>query len=167
MYKKYGCKKESFLKVTVPWSMFFSTPQPIDANKALELTKKQQINVSVAGVFVNIVFAILTGIPLLFMNITSEVNIILLYLLCVFNLAEASSYLLINNIFLASDMKLLAKQSPKLRLVGLIIGVIVSAALTYFITLSPQEIMMETIIATVTIVLCMSGGRIVFERKNK
>ena len=166
VYKKYGCKKEFFMKVTVPWTLLFSSPLPIDEEKSKRLTDKQNLNIAMAGVLVNLVFALFTAIPLLFIKITTEVNIMFLYLICIFNLAQASSYLFINNIFLASDMKIIANINPKLRILGLIIGLITSVGLVYFITLAPMEFSILTIISTVVIVICMSLGRVIYDKNH-
>lgn len=167
MYKKYGCKKENFLQVKVPFYLFFSTPMPIDLEKANQLTKKQVFNVSIAGVVVNMILGLISAIILVLFPMTSEVNSILLYMFAVFNFTEAATYLVINNIFLASDMKGVAAYSQKYRIVAFIIGLAAIAAIIYLLYLAPITIVKPVAISSVLVALSMSIGRIVFELKNK
>ena len=167
MYKKYGCKKENFLQVNVPLYLFFSTPMPIDLEKTKELNKKQVFNISIAGVTVNLFLGLVSSLVLVFVPITSEVNIILLYSFAVFNLTEAATYLVINNIFLASDMKGVAAYSQKLRIVAFLVGLAAIASIIYLLYIAPITIVKPIAIISIFIALSMSVGRIVFEMKNK
>lgn len=167
MYKKYGCKKESFLKVTVPFYLFFSTPMPVDEEKASHLTKKQVFNVNIAGVTVNMFIGVISTIVLSFVTITNEINLTLLYFFAVFNLTEAATYLVINNIFLASDMKGIASYNQKLRVVAFIIGILALAAIIYLINIAPILIVTPLAVSSISIALLMSVARIFFELKNK
>lgn len=167
MYKKYGCKKENFLQVNVPLYLFFSTPMPIDLEKTKELNKKQVFNISIAGVTVNLFLGLVSSLVLVFLPITSEVNSILLYSFAVFNLTEAATYLVINNIFLASDMKGVAAYSQKLRIVAFLVGLAAIASIIYLLYIAPITIVKPIVIISIFIALSMSVGRIVFEMKNK
>ena len=167
MYKKYGCKSESFLKVTVPFYLFFSTPMPIDVEKASVLNKKQIFNVSIAGIAVNMILGVVSTIILSFTTIENEINLTLLYFFAVFNFTEAATYLVINNIFLASDMKAIASYSKIVRIVGFIIGIVASASIIYLIATAPLLISTPLAIGSISIALLMSVARIFFEFKNK
>lgn len=167
MYKKYGCKKENFLQVNVPYYLFFSTPMPIDSEKSNELSKKQVFNISIAGVAVNLFLGLITSLALIFFPITSEVNLILLYSFAVFNFTEAATYLVINNIFLTSDMKGVAAYSQKLRVVAFLVGLASIASIIYLLYIAPITIDKPIAIISIFIALSMSVGRIVFEIKNK
>ncbi|WP_438317062.1 hypothetical protein [Sporosarcina sp. FA9] len=56
MYAKYGCKNNPF-NVHVPLYLFFSTPNPIDEDKAKKTLGHQQLYyVGIAGIVVNLLF---------------------------------------------------------------------------------------------------------------
>lgn len=165
MYKKYGCKKESFLKVTVPFYLFFSTPLPVDIEKAEQLTKKQIFNISIAGVLVNIVLGLITTLALTLVSMTSEVNLILLYSFAVFNFTEVATYLVINNIFLSSDMKGVAAYNQKLRIVAFFVGLVSIAAIIYLLYIAPITIAKPIAILAILVALFMSAGRIILKKK--
>lgn len=57
-YWKYGCK-ENWVKVTVKPYLFFSTPRPVNESKAEQLTDKQDLVISYAGIIVNLINAFL------------------------------------------------------------------------------------------------------------
>lgn len=166
MYKKYGCKKESFIKVKVPFTLFFSTPEPIDSEKAKSLNKKQIFYISIAGVMVNIILGIICGLSLIIFPITSEANLILLYSFAVFNFTEAATYLVINNLSLASDMKGVADYNPKLRIPAFFIGLASIASIVYLLYTAPLTIAKPIAVISVLIALSMSVGRIIFEKKQ-
>ena len=167
MYKKYGCKAESFLKVTVPFYLLFSTPSPVDENKTNSLTKKQVFNVCIAGVTVNMFLGIISTLTLSFVNMTSEVNLILLNFFALFNLTEVASYLIINNMFLSSDMKGVASYSKGLRIAAFIVGLIAIAIIAFLLYKAPISMFRPLAIGSILIGLIMSVARIFFELKNK
>lgn len=96
-YVYYGCKK-NWYHVTVKPYIFFSTPLPIDMEKAQKLTKKQNTIISYGGVIANLLWASISGCVLIFLNIENIYIQIVLWLFLTLHLAEIISYMFIGNI---------------------------------------------------------------------
>ncbi len=162
MYKRYGCK-DNILKVTVPFYLFFSTPAPIDVDKLQTLSKRQRFNISIAGIVVNLsigipIFAVLNYLKCSSSNIFH----LFIYLLGVFNLLEAATYLTVNNIFLASDMEDIAQYNKKLRLPCFLLGSLAILLLTLIIVRGPKEWQFWTIVVSIIVSCSMGLGRVIF-----
>ena len=112
-YWKFGCK-ENWIKVTVKPYLFFSTPRPVDENKANLLKDKEDLIISYAGIAVNLIVAFLAFALNYFYSINNDyVNLFIAQFISL-NLVEAITYLVIGNIYLVSDMKNIAKINPNI-----------------------------------------------------
>ncbi|MDY4252816.1 MULTISPECIES: site-2 protease family protein [unclassified Clostridium] len=105
-YWKFGCK-ENWIKVTVKPYLFFSTPALVDENKADLLKDKDDLIISYAGITVNLIVALLAVVLNYFYSSNNVyVNLFISQFISL-NLVEAITYLVIGNIYLVSDMKIL------------------------------------------------------------
>lgn len=160
-YWKYGCK-ENCLKVSVKPYLFFSTPAPVDEEKAEQLTPKQNLIMSYGGIFVNLFLAFVISILIQISPIKNNYIELFIYQFVTLHLAEAISYLVLGNIYLVSDMKSIADTEPKLRPVNFILGIFISVIYVIFIQQLPQQIFSIVLIFNLIAIICMGGGRIAF-----
>ncbi|WP_335493461.1 hypothetical protein [Neobacillus niacini] len=165
MYAKYKCKENPF-KVHVPFYLFFSTPSPIDEEKAKTLSLKQIYNVGIGGIIVNLIFGVPISIVLLLMDFGNTLLVYFIFSFALFHLVEVATYLVISNIFLSSDMILVQQYKPKLRIPFFIIGLFIVGLMIYMLINCPESWKLGYIIAIVIMTLCMGLGRIIFTRLN-
>lgn len=166
MYKKYGCKENPF-KVKVPVYLFFSTPAPVDEQEAARLSLKQNFNVGIAGIVVNILFGIPLFLTIKFGDFSPHLVYFFFLMFAVFHLVEAVSYLIISNISLSSDMIMINAHSPRIRKGLFGVGLIVLVALIDLIIQSPSEWRLGIILTSLVCAISMGGGRAVFSRRRQ
>lgn len=160
-YSKYGCK-ENWLKVSVKPYLFFSTPSPVDEEKAKKLTNKQDLIISYGGIGVNLLLAFVS-IVIIKLNFNRSYYIeLFLYQFASLHLSEVISYLIFGNFYLVSDMKDIADIKPILRPINFAFGILVSVFYFMFIIKMPQQIFPIIISANLLVIICMGAGRIVF-----
>ena len=160
-YWKYGCK-DNWLKVTVKPYLFFSTPGPVNEEKADQLTDKQNLIMAYGGIVVNFIVALLGIILTSIYSINNYYIILFISQFISLHLAEAITYLVIGNIYLVSDMAVIAKINSKLRPINFILGVIVSIFYIYYLFQIPKSILGIVTIFNLVVMICMGVGRIVF-----
>ncbi len=115
-YWKFGCKRNPW-KVKVPFYLLRSTPAPVAEACANRLSALQQLVVAVSGVVVNCLFGILALWVVLLVDSLAAIPLlyVFLYFFSLSHLLEAGSYLVVNNLFLGSDMALIVAHAPKSR----------------------------------------------------
>ena len=164
VYANYQCKDNPF-KVHVPLYLFFSTPQPVNVERAQYLTSKQFFHVGMGGIVVNLIL----GIPLACLFLATEFHTSIftffLYSFALFHLVEASTYLTISNIFLASDMVAVQNYKPKLRIPFFIIGIGIVVLILLMIMNSPDKWKVGYIISIIIMIFSMALGRMLFSRR--
>lgn len=167
-YYKYGCKKNP-LRVTVPVYLFFSTPLPVDIEKANNLSKKENLYVSLGGILINSII----GIPL-YLILKTNMNIIegnyFYFLVISFTLlhfVEAMSYLVVNNIIVASDMVFIQKNHPILRVLLFFVGLIYTYIIYDLISFSPSNWKILLSVVSLLVIIFMGIGRVVFTIINR
>jgi len=165
-YVYYGCKKKWY-HVTVKPYIFFSTPMPINMEQAQRLSKKQTIIISYGGVIANLLCASICGCVLVFLNIKNTYIQIVLWLFLTLHLAEIVSYMFIGNIYLVSDMEIIATLFPKLRFPNFVIGLILTILYVFIILHIPSEIFFIVITWNIGTVLGMCSGRIIYSMIKK
>lgn len=160
-YWKYGCK-DNWLKVTVKPYLFFSTPAPVNESKAEELTDKENLIIAYGGIVVNFIVALL-GIILIstYSIINYYINLFISQSISL-HLAEAITYLVIGNIYLVSDMEVIAKINAKLRPINFTLGVIISIFYFQYLFQLQQNILGVVIVFNLLVIISMGIGRIVF-----
>lgn len=159
-YHKYGCK-ENWWQVTVKPYLFFSTPLPIDMEKAKLLSHKQKIIIASGGIIANLIFAVITFFILQSVNQNYYIRLFL-YQFLTLHLAEIVSYLVIGNIYLVSDMANIASSKAALRPVYFILGIVIGIFYVLFLIHIPQDYKLIITLFNAITILCMSGGRIIF-----
>lgn len=132
MYTKYKCKENPF-KVSVPVYLFFSTPLPVNEEKVKTLSDKENFYIGITGIIVNLCFGIPSFVVLSLMKNNLSIFIFFLYSFSLFHLVEASTYLVINNIFPASDMILIQRYDHRLRIPLLLVGLIITCSIIYMV----------------------------------
>lgn len=160
-YWKYGCK-ENWLKVSVKPYLFFSTPAPVDEEKAEHLTTKQNLPILYGGIVVNLFLAFMIIIVIEITSISNNYIELFLYQFVTLHLSEAISYLVLGNIYLVSDMKGIANIKPILRPINFILGILTSVIYFIFIKQIPQYILPVILTFNLIVIICMGVGRIVF-----
>ncbi|MEG1254278.1 hypothetical protein [Clostridium sp.] len=160
-YWKYGTKKNPLLVSVKPY-IFFSTPLPIDLEKEKLMSEKQKFNTSMAGIIVNLTFAFISMFIILLIGVKDNLVFLFLFYFATLHFSEAISYLTISNIFLASDMKSIAKYNSKLRIPCFLIGCLGLVCLVYLISMSLYSWRIYLIIFNMIAMLCMGIGRIIF-----
>lgn len=164
VYANYQCKDNPF-KVHVPLYLFFSTPQPVNVERAQNLTSKQSFHVGMGGIVVNLIL----GIPLACLFLATEFHpsifTFFLYSFALFHLVEAATYLTISNIFLASDMVDVQNYNPKLRIPFFIIGIGIVVLILFMIMNSPDKWKVGYIISIIIMIFSMALGRMLFSRR--
>lgn len=163
MYAKYKCKDNPF-KVHVPFYLFFSTPAPVDEQKAQTLTLKQIYHIGIAGIIVNLLFGVPISVALLLMNVENSLVMYFFFSFALFHLVEAATYLVISNIFLSSDMILVQQYNPKLRVPFFLIGLLIVGLITYMLIHSPESWRLGYLFTIIIMTLCMGLGRVIFTR---
>ena len=161
-YHKFGCKN-NFFKVTVPLYLIFSTPQPIDLNKAKLLSLKEKFIVGIGGILVNIIFDSLGFI--LIKNIEIQADNLyhfFWYSFVLFHLVEAASYTVLNNIFVASDIVEVQNYKPIYRIPLFLLGLVVMYFVINLLINSPQAWRLGLILVTCVLALLMGVLMVVF-----
>lgn len=78
------------------------------------------------------------------------------------HLAEAITYLVIGNIYLVSDMEVIAKINAKLRPINFALGVVISIFYFQYLLQLQQSILGVVIVFNLLVIISMGIGRIVF-----
>lgn len=162
-YVKFGCKKNPF-QLHVPFYLFGSTPQPVDFDRLSKLSENQKVIAALGGVTVNLLF----GLPLAWLAIkVPAIRLIpyiyeFLLLFTLFHLLEAISYISVNTIFVASDMRIIYRYKPSLKIPLFSLGVLL-IWLVYSIIIHAPETMRGTLIGvSVTTVMVFGFARVIF-----
>jgi hypothetical protein len=166
VYAKYRCKKNPF-QVHVPVHMFFSTPMPVDREKAKNLSRKQNFHVGIGGMAANLLFGVPVAFILLAGDFRPSIVYFFFYTFALFHLVEAASYMVINNLLLAGDMLAVQAYKPALRLPFFLAGLAVAELAGIMLVESPSGWRAGYLAAVAVLTLNMCTGRYLFARKNK
>ena len=142
--------------------IFFSTPAPVDGERVQELKNKQDVIVSYGGVAVNLIAAMISGCYIYWMGDVNKFFELFVWLFFTLHMAEIVSYMMIGNIYLVSDMAIIAAMCPKLRVPNLLIGALVTIVYVICLQKIPNNYLVFVLVWNVVTILCMCGGRIVF-----
>lgn len=160
-YWKYGCKK-NFLKVTIKPYLFFSTPAPIEIEKLKMLTSRQHLIIGYGGILVNLLSTLIVFPIACHIEFANQWIELFLWQFLTLHFAEAISYLVLGNIYLVSDMLVIAQINPKLRIINFIAGVFLTILYIGIMNQVPYTIITIVMIYNLVTIACMGGGRIVF-----
>lgn len=167
MFKKFGCKKNA-LKVSVPLYLAFSTPKPLDFDELKKMSTRQRFLVGIAGIIVNIAFGSIgfMMIKLFSFNVRS-LFYFFLYSFTIFHFVEAATYMVINNIYVASDIISVQNYKPLYRIPLFVLGSIVTYIIVHLLINSEEIWKTELIVITILIAFMMGILRIIFNILNK
>lgn len=158
---KFGCKSDWFHVQVKPY-IFFSTPGPVDGDKYQALPPLKRTLAAYGGIIANLFWSVICGVII---NAVKSGNVYLLFFLWMFmtlNLSEIVSYLLIGNIYLVSDMAIVANEYPKLRIPNFILGMMLTVVYAVTLVRIPSVFQGFIIIWNILTIVSMCGGRIVF-----
>lgn len=164
-YSVYGCKK-NWLKVNVKPYIFFSTPEPVDGERVQELKNKQHVIVAYGGVIINLICAMISGCYIYWMGDVNKFVELFVWMFFTLHMAEIVSYMLLGNIYLVSDMAIIAEVCPKLRILNLLFGTLLTIAYVICLQKIPDAYLVIVLVWNITTILGMCGGRIVFSILN-
>lgn len=164
VYSKYNCKENPF-NVHVPFYLFFSTPQPVNIEKAKYLTSKQDFHIGIAGIMMNLIFGLPLAVWLLNTHFQPSLFTFFIYSFTLFHLVEAATYLTISNLFLSSDIVSVQRYNPILRIPLFIIGLGIIALIIMMVINSPAEWRIAYIVSIFIMISCMVVGRFLYTRK--
>ena len=164
VYSLYNCKENPF-NVHVPFYLFFSTPQPVNIEKAKFLTNKQDFHVGIAGIMMNLFFSLPLAVFLLITDSQTSLFLFFIYSFTLFHLVEAATYLTISNLFLSSDIVSVQRYKPILRIPLFIIGLGIIALIIIMVIKSPAVWKIAYIVSIFVMLSCMVIGRFLFTRK--
>lgn len=160
-YRKFNLKRD-WWNVQVKPYIFFSTPGGVNAEVWANLKPIQYVLSSYGGLMANMIFAIITGVAIVLIGECNEFLNLALWLFMTLHIGEIVSYLFIGSIFLVSDMELVNRYMPKLRIPNLILGAILSAVYVYTLMNVPEEFRTFVVVWNIITVLSMCVGRIIF-----
>lgn len=158
---KFGCK-DNWIHVQVKPYIFFSTPGPVDIDKYQAMGPLKRTLSAYGGIIANLFWSILSGVLI---TAFKPDNIYLLFFLWMFmtlNLSEIVSYLLIGNIYLVSDMSIVANEYPGLRIPNFILGGALTIVYVLILIRVTSAFQWFVIIWNIITIVSMCGGRIVF-----
>ena len=164
-YAFYGCK-EHVLHVTVKPYIFFSTPAPINQERANTLSDKQVVLISYGGVVANFFWALISMMLISLLHTPNIYLQLFLWLILTLNLAEIISYMVFGNIYLVSDMAIIASIFPKLRILNFVVGCLLFVLYLLAMIRIPDSIDRIVLIWNISTILGMCGGRVVFAAVN-
>ncbi len=163
---RFGCK-DSWIHVQVKPYIFFSTPGPVDIEKYQAITPMKRTLAAYGGIMANLFWSVVSGVLIIAVRPGNEYLLFFLWMFLTLHLAEIVSYLLIGSIYLVSDMAVVVKEYPKLRVPNFILGVLLTAVYVWTLGKVPPAFQWFIVVWNVITVASMCGGRIVFSLLHK
>jgi len=158
---RFGCK-DNWIHVQVKPYIFFSIPGPVDGDKYRAMGPLKRTVSAYGGIMANLFWSVISGILITAAKPDNTYLSFFLWMFLTLNLAEIVSYLLIGNIYLVSDMSIVAREYPKLRIPNFILGLILTAVYTVTLLRVPPTFQWFIIIWNILVIVSMCGGRIAF-----
>lgn len=158
---KFGCR-DNWIHVQVKPYIFFSTPGSVDIEKYQTITPWKRALSAYGGIIANLFWSMISGVLI---TAVWAGNVYLLFFLWMFmtlHLSEIVSYLLIGNLYLVSDMAVVANEYPKLRIPNFILGLMLTVVYVLILVKVPSVFQWFIIIWNIITIVSMCGGRIVF-----
>lgn len=162
----FGCK-ERWLQVQVKPYLFYSTPGPVDAERYWALEPWKRTAAAYGGVGANLLWALAGGALLWAAGPAGEYLPFFLWMFVTLHLGEAVSYLFIGNIYLVSDMAIVAAECPRLRWPTLAAGAVLAGVYVLALWETPEGFRTFVAVWNVCAVASMCGGRIAFSLRQK
>ena len=162
----FGVKK-GWLKVNVKPYIFFSTPGELDIEAWNNLNSRQYVLIAYGGIIANAIWAVITGIIIKVVPISNLYINMALWLFMSLHISEIFSYLFIGSIYVVSDMAIIAQIMPKLRIVNICVGFLLTVLYIFLLVNVPGDFQVFIVIWNVITVVSMCSGRIIFSIKSK
>ena len=167
MYAVYGCKENAF-KVSVPFYLAFSTPAPVDLVKIKSLNKRQHFFIAMAGIVVNLLFGLAGLVLIRYVPFNRDSMIyFIVYTFTLFHFVEAASYMVLNNIYVASDIISIQNYRPIYRVPTFIVGTLALWVIVILLSNSQDTWKNGLIYASIAISLAMGLLRVLFNILSK
>lgn len=167
MFYYYGCK-ENIFDVNVPIFLANSNPYPVISDFVNKLSSLQNFNISMAGIWLNIILGIWSLIFFRY-SIRNNYNKWILFFIISFsltNFAEASSYLTLSNIIPLSDIIGVQQYNPIIRIPLFILGLFLLYVIIKVISNTDRKWIMTLYIYTSLVFTSMGGIRLFFNIIN-
>lgn len=158
---KFSCK-DNWTHVQVKPYIFFSTPGPVNLDQYQALPLWKRTLSAYGGVIANLFWSMISGVLIAVIQLGHEYLLFFLWMFMTLNLSEIVSYLLIGNIYLVSDMAIVAQEYPKLRTPNFVLGLILTIVYALTLVRIPSVFQWFIIIWNIVTIVSMCGGRIVF-----
>lgn len=165
-YYKYGVK-DNWICVNVKPYIFFSTPGKLDIDIWNALTNKQYLAIAYAGIIMNAVWVVISGVVIACVDINNQYLLLAVWMFITLHLGEICSYLFIGSIYTVSDMQIISRVKPQLRIPNILVGAILAILYVYILLNAPSGIEWFVIGWNGIMVTSMCAGRVVFNMKNK
>lgn len=159
--------KQGWLKVNVKPYIFFSTPGEVDMEAWNRLNAKQYALIAYGGVFANAIWAFIAGVILKAVLVDNLYWNMALWLFITLHTAKIFSYLFIGSLYLVSDMAIIAEHMPKLRIVNICVGLLLTAVYLFLLKSVPGDFQVFVVIWNAVTVVSMCAGRIIFSIKSR
>lgn len=158
---KFGCK-DNWIHVQVKPYIFFSTPGPVDIDKYRAITPLKRTLAAYGGIIANLFWSLISGVLIIAFKPGNVYLLFFLWMFMTLNLSEIVSYLFIGNIYLVSDMSIVAGEYPWLRMPNFILGFMLTIVYVMILMRVPSDYQWFIIIWNILTIVSMCGGRIVF-----
>lgn len=165
-YYKYGVK-DNWICVNVKPYIFFSTPGKLDIDIWNALTNKQYLAIAYAGIIMNAVWVVISGVVIACVDINNQYLLLAVWMFITLHLGEICSYLFIGSIYTVSDMQIISRVKPQLRIPNILVGAILAILYVYILLNAPSGIEWFVMGWNGIMVTSMCAGRVVFTMKNK
>ena len=159
--------KQGWLKVNVKPYIFFSTPGELDIEAWNNLNSRQYVLIAYGGIMANAIWALITGIIIKVVPISNLYFNMALWLFMLLHTGEIFSYLFIGSIYVVSDMAIIEQHMPKLRIVNICVGFLLTVLYIFLLVNVPGDFQVFIVIWNVITVVSMCSGRIIFSIKSK
>lgn len=159
--------KQGWLKVNVKPYIFFSTPGEVDVEAWGNLNSKQCVLIAYGGIIANAIWALITGVIIMAVSINNLYVNMALWLFMSLHIGEIFSYLFIGSIYVVSDMAIIAQHMPKLRIVNICVGLLLTVFYILLLINVPDDFQVFIVIWNVITVVSMCAGRIIFSIKAR
>lgn len=131
------------------------------------LNAKQYALIAYGGVFANAIWAFIAGVILKAVLVDNLYWNMALWLFITLHTAEIFSYLFIGSLYLVSDMAIIAEHMPKLRIVNICVGLLLTAVYLFLLKSVPGDFQVFVVIWNAVTVVSMCAGRIIFSIKSR
>lgn len=159
--------KQGWLKVNVKPYIFFSTPGEVDVEAWGNLNSKKCVLIAYGGIIANAIWALITGVIIMAVPINNLYVNMALWLFMSLHIGEIFSYLFIGSIYVVSDMAIIAQHMPKLRIVNICVGLLLTVFYILLLINVPDDFQVVIVIWNVITVVSMCAGRIIFSIKAR